>query len=458
MVYFAARAVHGALRSSMKLRFPRLPRWLFPRWFRGFGRLVDPRRVALWRIVLFGGLVFRVLAVFLIRNPMDALFSDPMRHWDNAQKFWKPSAMGASNPFLYQLYLYLVQRVTHENKIAFGVATAALSVAYPLVWYLYARRVFKSRVGAVRFAALLCLVPSHISIFGFTMNETLILPLVGLALWSTKRSLDRRKPVGFVATGVAWTLAVLTRSIVGPVGLVCTFVAWVRLRRWSGRLVAGFVALAFAASSVAYVSVRAHKVINRYTPFGDNAYVSIYFVSGAHGYTQDFKGIGWYTFSSPSFYVSPFTPFGEFHTIRLGTVKYDVDPNKKGADLDKTFREQLSANWRKLPRLVLENVVFMSFGHCWPAAGAMNDNFDKVCLWERWIWLPLTLTSFFGSIAYLVRRRRAAFVPLVTVGFISTFYLSQAAVMEGRYRKPLEPIVLLAPLWLWDARPGRRRW
>jgi hypothetical protein len=42
---------------------------------------------------------------------------------------------------------------------------------------------------------------------------------------------------------------------------------------------------------------------------------------------------------------------------------------------------------------------------------------------------------------------------MVTLAFVFTFYvLAQVAFMEGRYRKPLEPVVLLAPLWLWDAR------
>jgi hypothetical protein len=421
--------------------------------------VVDPRRTLLWRLVLLAGLAFRVYAVLVIRNPMDALFSDPQRHWDNAHRFLTPNAMGASNPYLYQLYLYLVQKATQENKLAFGIVTAVLSVAYPLVWYLFARRVFRRKVGAMRFAALLCWLPTHISMFTFTMNETLILPLVGLALWQTHRTLDRRKPVGFVATAVSWTLALLTRSIVAPVGFVCTIVAWSRLRRWRGRLIGGALAFAFAAGSLGYVSVRAHAVINRYTPFGDNAYVSIYFVSGAHGYNQDFKGLGWYQFSSPSLYVSPFRPFYEFHSVREGTVKYDVDPKKRGADLDEEFRKELKENWRLLPRLVFENVIFLTFGHCWPPAGAGPDTFEQICLWERWIWLPLTLASFFGSIGYLVRRRRAAFVPMVALGFISTFYVAQAAVMEGRYRKPYEPVVLLTPLWLWDARRRRLpRW
>jgi hypothetical protein len=85
--------------------------------------------------------------------------------------------------------------------------------------------------------------------------------------------------------------------------------------------------------------------------------------------------------------------------------------------------------------------------------GAIGDRADQICLKERWIWLPLTIVSLVGSIAYIVRRK-AAFVPVVTIAFIVTIFGlgSMFALMEGRYRKPLEPIVLLAPIWLWDAR------
>ncbi len=411
---------------------------------------LDPRQKRLWQILFGSGLAFRVYALLVLRNPMDVVFSDAERHWNNGGKFLTPDAQGASNPYVYQLYLFLLRRWTSDDRFAVGVVTAGLSVTYALVWYGLARSVFRRRVNALRCATLLCWMPTHISMFGFFMNETLILPLVGLALWMTKRTLDRRSPVSFVANATAWTVAVLTRSIVGPVGLACVVVSWFRLlrRRWW----AAAVSCAITGAWLAAAGAHAHGILKRYTPFGDNTVMAVYFVSAARGYSIDFKGLGTYGFSSPSFYLSPFTPFSEFPTIREGVFSFTLDPDKRDKDVRETLHEQLEKNWKKLPRLVYENVIFLSFGHCWPPAGSIGDTADKICLWERWIWLPLTLVSLVGSALY-VARRKAAFIPLVALGFIFTCYvLAEQAPMEGRYRKPLEPVVLLATLWLWERR------
>ena len=409
-----------------------------------------PRRTAFWWALFALGLAFRVYAVLVLRNPMDALFSDPWRHWENAKLFLTPTAMGASNPYLYQLYLFLVQKATHENKLAFGLATGGLSIAYAVVWLAFALSVFRTRLNALRFATILCWLPSHVSIFGFCMNETLLLPLLGLALWLTKRSLVQRTPGSFVAMTTAWTLALLTRSVVGPIGLGCVLVSWLRLRR--RRWLALGVACAISFVWLAAASIRAHKILNRYTPFGDNSIATVYFVSAAHDYSVDIKGYGKYFFSSPSLYVSPFKPFAEFESIRIGAVSFSLDPALKGKDVQQTPIEQFEGNWKKLPRLFYENFIFLAFGHSWPTAGATNDRGDAICLAQRWMWAPLTLLSLVGSILY-ISRRGAAFVPIVTIGFVFTFYvLAQVAFLEGRYRMPMEPMMLLAPIWLWDVR------
>jgi hypothetical protein len=199
-------------------------------------------------------------------------------------------------------------------------------------------------------------------------------------------------------------------------------------------------------------SVHAHGVLKRYTPFGDNSVIAIYFFSGARDFDMRVKGGGGGYFSSPSYYFPTFEPFGDFPTIRQGTVTVAFDPDQHGDDLKKSLGEQAAKNWRKLPRLVYENVVYLTFGTCWPAASSRNDLADRICKWERWIWCPLILVSLVGSVAYLVRRK-LALVPLVTSGLIfSTYVLAQVATMEGRYRMPLEPLVLLAPMWLWERR------
>jgi hypothetical protein len=56
-----------------------------------------------------------------------------------------------------------------------------------------------------------------------------------------------------------------------------------------------------------------------------------------------------------------------------------------------------------------------------------------------------------------MRRRGVAIVPLLTVLFTLCLYGSQATIMEGRYRKPLEPLSMLAVFWLTETKMRRPR-
>ena len=95
------------------------------------------------------GLAMRVVAILILRNPMEVIFSDPERHWNNAAQFLHPDPQGAQDPFVYQLYLYAVQRLTQNDRAWIGFATAVLSVTYPLVWYGFAGSVLRRHINAL---------------------------------------------------------------------------------------------------------------------------------------------------------------------------------------------------------------------------------------------------------------------------------------------------------------------
>lgn len=413
--------------------------------FRYLLQLLHPRREPFWRGLLVLGAIYRVWAVLSYRNPMNAIFSDAARHWDNGKRFLDPGPMGASNPFFYQLYIWLLQLATGNSKLWIGLATAALSVAYPLCFYLLARNVLRRRVTALRYAVVLSFLPTHVAMFGYFMNETLLFPLLGLALWATWKAAGRRSAPYFVLASALWVMAVLTRSVVLPLGGLLMLWAWKQQRR---KILVAVAAAALVSVGFGFAAVRAHKLLNRYTPFGDNANVAIYFASAAHDYKVSFikKGGRWgYGFASPSLYVSPFEPF-RWKSARKGTFSFVVDADKKGADVQKTLADLYVSRRHKLPRMIFENFVFLTFGHAWPEAGH-GDLPARVCLWERWIWFPLILFTFLGSLVRMWRRG-PAFVPLVTVLFTGSLYAAQVALMEGRYRKPIEPVLLLALFWL----------
>jgi len=76
----------------------------------------------------------------------------------------------------------------------------------------------------------------------------------------------------------------------------------------------------------------------------------------------------------------------------------------------------------------------------------------------HWAWAAIILGAVTGSIAYTYRKRRLELVPtLAVVSFIVPLF-SNAGVMEGRFRKPLEGIFILALFWLAERVDWERRW
>ena len=491
--------------------------------------MMSPRRERFWMRLLVAGIVFRTGTILIWRGPMDLLYSDAGRHWDNAKHFLDPGPQGCSNPYFYQLFLFLVIQVTRNAKLAIHLVNVALSLAYPFFWYRFAGTVMRRRLSALRFAAVLMFLPTHVVMFSFFMNETVLLPLLGAALWTTSVAGRRRSGALFVGAALLWVIAILTRSVVLPVSVVAMgwcihrmrvpalaafpvaavlvgsaiagapALAEVIAKRSLSLVVAGIVAAVlvlvvyclsrplsrvvplFAAwtvliSALGIASLHSFKHLKRYTPFGDNSVVVLYFASGAAGYEVDYYGGGHYIFGSPSLYISPFDPFYNWRSSRWKTVcpdappwpkacdnkskkdrdaintaasifKFVVDPAKKGADVKETLKEVLKENRAILPRLIFENMLLTSFSHSWPDSGKESGP-GVICLWERWIWFPLFLASVSKSLLFMFRRRRLYLVPTLALTMILGLYASQITVMEGRYRKPIEPMAVLSLFWL----------
>lgn len=407
----------------------------------------DVRRERFWRILLFLGVLFRAWNVMFFRNPMSLIFSDAGRHWDNAKHFLNPGPMGASNPYLYQLFLYVAQIVTHENKTGMGLVALGLSLLYPLFWYLLAKQLMRRRINALRFATVLMWLPTHVSMFSFFMNESLLFPLLGAAFWASAMAAKRRAWGWFVLASALWIMAALTRSVVLPIGGLTMLWVWWRQPR---KVVTAVLAVALLSVGYYIPSKRAYPLLHRYTPFGDNATVSIYFYSAAHAYSINYIKRGTYIYASPSLYISPFEPFYEFKSARKGTFSYTVDADRQGEDERATLSRVFWRNQSKLPRMIWENFIFITFGHSWPDAGKGNPA-GEICLWERWIWLPLILVVFYRGIRYM-SRNGPAFAPMIAILFTLSLYAAQVALMEGRYRKPIEPVLFLALFWLAEAR------
>jgi hypothetical protein len=228
---------------------------------------------------------------------------------------------------------------------------------------------------------------------------------------------------------------------------------WLRPLFWRPLIAAA--AAGIAGTGIWIAAQHSLPILEYATPFGDNPTASLYLVSAAKIYQTTYTKPGKYSytygFSSPSLYISPFYPFKFYESVRKGTFSYTTNVETHGKDLKELWWKELAKNKRVMPRLIFENLVVLAFGHAWPESGLDNTQ-GRVCVTERWIWFPLTLLAVFGSLRYMVRRRELRLVPALTVFAVCVLYGSQLVVMEGRYRKPIEPLVILAIVWLRDAR------
>jgi hypothetical protein len=116
--------------------------------------------------------------------------------------------------------------------------------------------------------------------------------------------------------------------------------------------------------------------------------------------------------------------------------------------------EQNAARGIRLLRLRWENVVLVMFGQSWPDSDT-ESRIGRAAIVLRWIWGPLLVVT--AAAVALVRPVR----PLLPV-LIAAWFVFQAAsllaVNEGRYRKPLEGLLIAEVLVLADtARSSARR-
>jgi len=284
----------------------------------------------------------------------------------------------------------------------------------------------------------------------------------------------RRSPWLFLVATVLWTCTLLTRSIALP--LAAVVLGYCLFRQGSTRMRAlvwrPLLALAGAAIVAAGLWIAGQHSVRIFgerrlclagdrlclayaSPFVDNSTNELYLVSGAKVYETTYtKPRNWtytYSFSSPSLYISPFYPFYDWKSVRKGTFKYTTNVDTLGQDLKDLYWKTLAKNKHLMPRLIYENLVVLAFGHAWPESGKDSPQ-GLICLYERWIWFPVTFWAVLGSLWFIYRRRQIRFVPALAIFATALLYGAQLVVMEGRYRKPIEPVVLLALYWLAEAR------
>jgi len=388
----------------------------------------------------FGAVLLLRLLFPFFDSPLSHLYSDPARHWENGQRLLDPTFMGSSDPLLYQVWLYLLDRIPGDVHAVIATGAGILCVMAPYGWYRALKELLPRR-WALGGALVIALIPGSISIFAYFANETLLLALTGFAFWATFRAQRKRSRSSFAIACALWLAAGFTRSVALPMALLCLLAIWLpqpqRLQK---------AAIGAALLSVFLVPAGLHARINLhfFAPFG-NPYLNRIYAAGGHKNIEiDLGPKGRYGFGSPSFYNPTFYPFSDWMTDRSGSTAIAVDLN--GArepwirELARIEQERTFPRWRSY----WEGFLYASFGQSWPD----NDRGSVsgwLTVWTRWLGLPLILMVAIG-VARGRFRGREWLLPLCGLGMFWYFIVQQQGIMEGRYRKPIDPIFVAAAI------------
>lgn len=413
-----------------------------------FGKSMRREPFWCWLLILAGS-ALRIVSCFQ-HNPLNYLFSDPKRHWLNGARLFAPDFMGASDPILYQIHMAVVRFMTGDKAVLLAGACALLSILMPWTYYRAAREFGLDRTPALALWALIAITPSLIAIYHYFMMETLLLALVGLALWMTARHLRKGGTGAFLWMTLCWLLACLTKPTVVPLAALCLGWAWWKKSR---RLTDALGAAALAAILIIPNALRTQHFLGFPAPLGNPWLTKIQHRSGSKTIHIHF-GDGRWSFRSPSCSLQPLEPLSSWAIRRARSdshVTITIDPKNGAADWRNSYQD-LSVDRKEWFAQLGENVLTFLFIASWPDNDVREWD-GWLSNFSRWLWAPLIVFVFACNIREFARRR-FDLLPVATMVFTMFLAFQNVATSEGRYRKPLEPLLLVNLIWAVAPRIG----
>jgi hypothetical protein len=410
-------------------------------------RILSARELR-WMGIFGCVLVVRLLYPFF-DSPLIHVFSDPQRHWENGRDFLHPNVIGSGDPIMYQLWVYLLRAIAGSDTATVLAACGLLCAAMPYGWYR-ALRELVGRERSLQGAVLIGLWPGALGLYGYFMTETLVLTLTGFAFALTLRAVRKRGSAAFALACAVWLAASFTRIVVLPIALLCLAWLWMLQAR---KLRALLLAVCMSAAIAIPAGLHGRIALHYFAPLG-NLYLNEIYHAGLRKNIQiSFGPQGTFGFGSPSYYNPTFYPFSDWSTARQGTYEFSVDTSHGRADwireLERARAQPGAQRWRDFA----ENLCFLFFGVSWPDDD-LSTLLGTMTVWSRWLFLPAVLWT---AVAAAQGRFRGCewLLPLCALLSLSLLVVQREGIMEGRYRKPLEPIFLAAIVLSLRARPDR---
>jgi hypothetical protein len=410
-----------------------------------------PRRTRIVRGLLLASIVaasiYRVWLIFRF-NPVDHIWSDPQRHWEQGVNALRSDPMTMIDPVMYQLYIGILGKLTLKIPLLVAYWTSVLSLVGPWLWYRFLRELLpesSQRTWALAGWAIFAALPSWSAIYSYFMQETLMLPLLGGALWASWRCRRKGDLASFLVALVVWIMAGLTRGICIPLAAVAMIWLWIAQ---GGKWPRAACSLAVLVAVLGPLAIRSYEMTGLVAPNGIGTMVQIYSRSGAQGYHIGFnrQGAHWeYGFTSPAVLKPPFAPFSDWQSSRQGIARFDVDMDAGSRDWD-AQRARFDWDFDTAVRLTGDNLILLFFSESWPDTNLERD-IGKINYWLRWLWAPLGIVVL-GMTVVLWRYQRERMLPALILVWFVVQGVFPLAVNEGRYRKPFEGLILAQCLLL----------
>lgn len=406
-----------------------------------------PRSHSFFYFVIFVSSLTRAWYI-ITYNPVNHIWSDPARHWEQGIDLLRIDLMSMTDPIGYQLYIALLAKFTLKIPALVAYCTILLSLAGPWLWYRFFRELQSSKTMALAGWAFLSFLPSWIAIYGYFMQETLMLPLLGAALWATWRCRRKADVRNFVIMVFLWIAVGLTRGIAIPLAAVaCTWLWLIQDQKLKKALYSSLILLLIMGP----LTYRSYQTVGHFAPHGMGHLNVIYAQSGKKviEIASQRKGGRWvHGFGSPSAGAKPLHPFSDWQTQRTGKVRIDIDFEKGREDWDRE-KANIKMSFSDYLWITKENLIFLFFAESWPDNN-MSRVVDVIGSVIRFVWAPLLIVLAVGIVWHRRKFSGHWLLPSMLIAWFVVQALIPIAVNEGRYRKPFEGLAV-AQLILWIA-------
>lgn len=385
------------------------------------------------------------------------------RQWEQAGLFFTPPEMSGIDAFLYQPWLAFVRYISWDEPLIVNAFCGLLCAALPVCWYYCARQLLPKQWALVS-GIIIAACPSLLTIYAYFTSETLLLPMMGLACALTATCWKRPSQILLILAIAVWITCAFTRMLAIPPAFICVVAL---LWRCNWPLKAAALAALWLGIVGGAASWHSQLSVQVYSPFGLthlNAAMARSQTTRVYYSTDEAKN-SW--FRSPALSTRLFEPFSDW---RINDQKAPIYLNIKTSDGYAAWNSTLDPypiTADLFIRQVGLNTLFLLFGPSWPEVWPHNWKIEgeyipwesNINHWWRWVWAPMIIMVTAG-----VWRAK---LPALHHGFLSLTLMlcvllcfQFSGVLEGRYRKPIEPMLIISCLSMlyYQRQSGKKRY